>query len=132
KDPTYTASNAAVPMLVVHYSDGEGSYKVPVRCFPPGNITVANIQSDTTPDEVAIQFTAPVACRLVGFYWSMSESESTAEVDFDLLDNDETTPASLLTNPTTIVHDAIKFSNIGFTSFNVEPESLTAEQVVNL
>jgi len=124
----YSRLTAAAPMLYLYYSDNGGEYRVPVGCYPPATISSINIQSDTTPDEVALKFTAPFACRVNGVMWgTVAESGSTAEINFDLLSS-AATPLSLLTAPTVMTHDTIQ----GTTALliGMEQESVTASQSV--
>lgn len=126
----YTRNTAGVPMLYLYYSDGGGQYKIPVGCLPPATIgnTSGTIQSDTTPDEVAMKFTAPLACQLNGVAWmSAAESGSTAEIKFNVFSS-AATPLALI-SPTVLVHDQL--GTVGLqTVVGLEPESLTQSQSV--
>lgn len=124
----FSRLGTAMPMIYLYYSDDGGEYRIPVGCFPPGSITSIAIQSDTTPDEVAMKFTAPLACRVNGAMWgALTQSGSTAEIAFDLFSN-AATPLSLLTNETVLVHDAIPIGQAAL--IGMEPESLSTSQAV--
>lgn len=124
----YSRLTALAPMMYLYYSDNGGEYRIPLGCYPPATITTLNIQSDTTPDEVALKFTAPFACRVNGVMWGyMTEAGSTAEINFDLFSS-AATPLSLLTAPTVFTHDAIQSATALL--IGMEAESLSASQSV--
>lgn len=116
------------PMLYLYYSDDGGEYRIPLGCIPPCAIAQLAIQSDTTPDEVSMKFTAPFDMRLNGVMWgALSEAGSTATVTFNLFSN-AATPLSLLTNTTVFTHDGFPAAQAAV--IGTEPESLTASQSV--
>ena len=122
----FSRVTSAIPMLYLYYSDSGGEYRIPFGCLPPCNINYISFQSDTSPDEVAMKFTAPFAMRVTGTMWGfLWEQGSTAEVNFDLF-SDAGTPLSLLTNPTVVTHDAIPLAST--TYFGMEPESMSSGQ----
>lgn len=117
-----------MPMLYLRLAGG--GYEVPIGCVPPGTIgSSANIQSDTSPDEIAFQYTAPVTMRLIGVSFYGREFGSTELIDFEVFD-DAGSPASQ-SNTTSMSHDTSQWTNQGGV-FALGQTTLTASSTYNI
>lgn len=124
----YSSQNR-IPQLYLFYSD-DSSYRIPFGCFPPGKTNFYTLNQNSTPDELSIQYTAPVDMRLCGAVFSVREFGSTGNIDIDVFDTGST-PASLLNSKSTITHDNITVIN-GFNPVTLEPKLLSSGQTVNV
>lgn len=120
----------ALPTLSLHYTDGAGGWFVPINCVPASTATVLTIQSDTNPDEIGAQLTAPYAMRIIGLTTRVTATSSaTGAVKFDVFNSSGST---LLSAPTSVEHDLFSNGGIRYTTIGLEPESVTASQVVTV
>lgn len=60
------AKQSFSPAVAFEYDDG--SYSPMMGVLPPATLTSLAIASNTTPDEVGVQFTVPVSVQVCGFY----------------------------------------------------------------
>lgn len=86
--------NQRPPLCSVRYSD-TNYYAIP-KVYPFSNLSIANIDSDSTPDEVGLYFQVPFKCRVTGF-WFFGSFRVGAPTTVRLYDSDGSTVLTSLT-----------------------------------
>lgn len=79
----------AVPNILLEFTDG--SFGTLRSAWPQSNVTSANVNTGTTPDERALEFTVPVPCRVDGAWIIMHAG---ANADFEIVLYEDTTPVA--------------------------------------
>jgi hypothetical protein len=79
-------SAAGAPGVILGFSDGTfGSLGPPGRVWPASaSSTLATFNTGTTPDEIALRFTVPFACKITGGYFLGGASGSARTFDIIL------------------------------------------------
>lgn len=85
--PTWTKSDTA-PCCALEYDDG--SFAISPGVVPVSNLAGEMIESDTTPDEIALKFRLPGPVRVSGC-WLTANYGAAADFDLVLYDSDGTT-----------------------------------------
>jgi hypothetical protein len=84
----FTASWAAVsvaPNIILEFDDGSFG-TLGAGCYPAASFTTDNINTGSTPDEVALAFTVPFSCKCDGAWVNMSLVAAGRNADVILYD----------------------------------------------
>lgn len=101
KTAAWVTNQRLVPNVVFTCSDGSlATFK---QATPFNTITTVAINTGTTPDEVAVKFQMPFACKIDGFFSKVYVLANTRDYDLVLYDDSDTVLASVSIDATTVI-----------------------------